>query len=83
MHINCLVRHVTSLVLTQCQVCHQGGGNAQTFQTVKQFLKSKGSLVIRHPNITQKDLFRYDVTTLNKLGNSVFLNSLQWGLETF
>ena len=43
-----------------------------------------GGLVIRHPNISfaHKDLFRYDGTHLNQLGNSVFLNGLQGGLET-
>jgi lysophospholipase L1-like esterase len=52
---------------------------------VKQFLKQEGGLVIRYPSITfaHKDLFRYDGTHLNDLGNSVFLNSLQGGLETF
>ena len=52
---------------------------------VKQFLKSKGRiLVIRHPNISfaHKDLLWYDGTHLTQLGNSVFLNGLQVGLET-
>ena len=51
---------------------------------VEHFLKSEGRLVIRHPNISfaHKDLFRYDGTHLNQLGNSVFLNGLQGGLET-
>ena len=52
---------------------------------VKQFLKSEGGgVIIRHPNISfaRKDLFRYDGTHLNQLGNSVFLNGLQGGLET-
>ena len=53
---------------------------------VKQFLKSEGGggLVIRYSNISfaHKDLFRYDGTHLNQLGNSVFLNDLQGGLET-
>ena len=51
---------------------------------VKQSLKIEGGLVIRHPNISfaRKDLFRYDGTHLNQLGNSVFLYGLQGGLET-
>ena len=52
---------------------------------VKQYLKSHGGLVIRHPSITytEKRLFRYDGTHLNQLDNSVLLNGLQGGLETF
>ena len=51
---------------------------------VKQFLKSERGLVIRHPNISfaHKELFRYDGTHHNQLGNLVFLNGLQGGLET-
>ena len=51
---------------------------------VKQYLKTHGGLVIRHPSIihTEKRLFRYDGTHLNQLGNSVLLNGLQRGLET-
>lgn len=53
-------------------------------RAVKQFLRREGGLVIRHPTITfaQKQLFRYDGTHLNELGNAAFLNSLQGGLET-
>lgn len=53
-------------------------------RAVKQFLRREGGLVIRHPTITfaQKQLFRYDGTHLNDLGNAAFLNSLQGGLET-
>ena len=51
---------------------------------VKQYLKTQGGLVIRHPSIThtEKHLFRYDGTHLNQLGNSVLLNGLQGALET-
>ena len=52
---------------------------------VKNFLKPEGGLVIRHPTITYNDkqLFRYDGTHLNDLGNAVLLNDFQGGLETF
>ena len=51
---------------------------------VKQYLKQEGDLVKTHPSITfaHKQLFRYDGTHLNDLGNSVFLNSLQGGMES-
>ena len=53
-------------------------------RNVKQYLKSQGGLVNRHPSIThtEKRLFRYDGTHLNQLGNSVLLSGLQGGLET-
>ena len=53
-------------------------------RNVKQYLKSQGGLVNRHPSIThtEKRLFRYDGTHLNQLGNSVPLSGLQGGLET-
>ena len=49
---------------------------------VKQYLKTQGGLVIRHPSITptEKRLFRYDGSRLNQLGNSVLLNGLQLSL---
>ena len=52
---------------------------------VRNFLKTEGGLVIRHPTITfaEKQLFRYDGTHLNDLGNAVLLNDFQGGLETF
>lgn len=52
-------------------------------RAVKQFLRREGGLVIRHPTITfsQKQLFRYDSTHLNELGNAAFLNSLQGALK--
>lgn len=52
---------------------------------VKQFIKQEGGFVIRYPSITfaDKQLFRFDGTHLNDLGNSAFLNTLQGGLETF
>ena len=61
------------------------GARKNINRKVKQFLKQEGGLVIRYPSITfaDKQLFRYDGTHLNELGNSVFLNSVQGGLETF
>lgn len=49
------------------------------------FFKTERGLVIRHQTITfaQKQLFCYDGTHLNELGNSALLNSLQGFLNPF
>ena len=53
---------------------------------IKSFIKDNGGKVISHDhNIKAKELslYRYDGTHLSDLGNQVFLNNIQGGLEVF
>jgi len=52
---------------------------------IKNFVLSEGHCEIRHPNIRagEKTLFRHDGVHLTDIGNDIFLNNIQAGLETF